>query len=213
MVQTPTYAVATWQKINNPKNNNIHIYLEGDGHAYNALGLPTNDPTPHSVLMKRLAVQDTFDNVVYMARPCQFIMDKHCTQQDWTTGRFAQRIIDAQTNAINQIAKDKQITLVGYSGGAMVSGLIIKQNPWMRFEKWITVAGVLDHQKWTNYFGDPPLTESLNMNTLPNVPQTHFIGARDKTVPYDLARQWAPIDTLIVIDNATHDNFDNLKLF
>lgn len=212
-IKTDSYEIAAWQKINNPKNNAIHIYIEGDGNSFDAYGQPTDDPTPRGTLVRDLAARDNFENVVYVARPCQFIMDDNCKEQDWTTGRFSQKIINAESDVIKQIAKNKHIVLVGYSGGAMVSGLVIKQNPKLKVDKWITIAGVLNHKKWTEYFGDEPLNESLNMDTLPNVTQVHFVGGRDKVVPYDLAKTWAKEDDIKLVPNANHDDFKNLKIF
>ena len=212
-VQTETYQIATWQKINAPEKDTIHIYIEGDGNSFDSYGMPTDDPTPRGTFVRDLATRDNFENVVYVARPCQFIMDERCSESDWTTGRFSQKIIASESMAIKQIAKNKKIILIGYSGGAMVSGLIIKQNPKLRVEKWITIAGVLNHKKWTEYFGDKPLSESLNMETLPNVQQTHFVGGRDEIVPYDLAKTWADGKDIKIIPNATHKDFKELKIF
>lgn len=212
-VDTGEYEIATWQKINNPKNSRIHIYIEGDGNAFDSYGQPTDNPTPHGTLVRDLAVSDTFDNVVYMVRPCQFIMSKSCSESDWTDGRFSQKIIDSESIVLQKIATNKKITLIGYSGGAMVSGLIIKQNPKLNFEKWITVAGVLNHKKWTDYFGDEPLIKSIDMEFLPDVAQKHFVGGRDNIVPPDLAKQWSKIEDIVIIDNATHDDFGKLKIF
>ncbi len=212
-IKTDNYEIATWQKIENPTNNHIHIYIEGDGYAFNAYGQPTSNPTPHGTFMRDLATHDNFDNVVYVARPCQFIMSDACSENDWTTGRFSQRIIDAQSRAIKQIAKNKKITLIGYSGGALVSGLIIEQHPELNIEKWITIAGVLNHEKWTTYFGDAPLTESVNLEQLPNVNQLHFVGGKDSVVPYELAKTWANEKDIKIIPNAEHTNFGNLNLF
>lgn len=212
-IKTESYEIATWQKINNPKGNHIHIYIEGDGMAFDAYGQPTDNPTPHGTFMRDLATNDKFENVVYIARPCQFIMDKNCSESDWTTGRFSQKIIDSESRAIKQIAKNKKIVLIGYSGGAMISGLIIKQNPQLKFENWITIAGVLNHKKWTEYFGDEALNESLNMDALPKVSQIHFVGGRDEIVPYDLAKTWADEKDIKIIPTATHDDFKELKIF
>ena len=117
LVDVGEYQIATWQKINNPNDSRVHIYIEGDGNAFDAYGQPTSDPTPCGTFVRDLAVRDNFANVIYMARPCQFIMDKNCSESDWTDGRFAQKIIDAESSAIKQIAKDDKITLIGYSGG------------------------------------------------------------------------------------------------
>lgn len=207
------YEFATWQKINNLSNNHIHIYIEGDGNAFNAYGQPTNDPTPRGTFVRDLATRDGAENVVYMARACQFIMNDKCDESDWTDGRFAQKIIDAQARAIKKISGNKKITIIGYSGGAMVSGLVIEQHPELNIEKWITIAGVLNHEQWTTYFDDAPLNKSLNLEKLPNVKQTHFVGGRDKIVPVELSKQWARESDIKIIPNATHNNFGNLKLF
>ena len=211
-INSGNYEIATWQKLNNPQNKNIHIYIEGDGHAFNAYGQPTSDPTPRGTFVMDLAVRDKFENVVYMARPCQFIKNDACTESDWTIGRFSQKIIDAQSNAIKQIARNRNITLIGYSGGALISGLVIEQNPKLKIENWITIAGVLNHEKWTKYFGDEPLTESLNMAKLPDVNQVHFVGEKDKIVPPELAKTWARVSDIKIIPNATHDDFGELNL-
>ena len=212
-IDTENYKIATWQKINNQKNNTVHIYIEGDGHSFDAYGQPTDDPTPQGNTLRKIAFDDDFDNVVYVARPCQFIMDKNCNESDWTNGRFSKKIIDSMANAIGQIAGNKQIVLVGYSGGAMVSGLVIQQNKNLKIKQWITVAGVLNHKKWTQYFGDAELDKSLNLNQLPNVKQKHFVGEKDNIVPYELATQWADAKDIVIIKNATHNKLDGLKIF
>ena len=212
-VKTEQYEIATWQKINNPENNKIHIYMEGDGNAFNAYGRPTSDPTPHGTLVRDMAARDNFDNVIYMARPCQFIIYASCEETDWTSGRFAQKIVDAESSVIKQIAGDKNITLIGYSGGAMISGLVIEQNPKLKIDKWITIAGVLNHEKWTQYFGDEKLTKSINLEKLPNVKQIHYIGEKDSVVPYELAKTWVKEKDIKIVPDATHTNFGNLNLF
>lgn len=207
------YEFATWQKINNPSNNHIHIYIEGDGHSFDAYGRPTNNPTPRGTLVRDLAARDSAENVVYMARACQFIMNDKCDESDWTDGRFSQKIIDNQARAIKKIAGNKKITIIGYSGGAMISGLIIEQNPELKIEKWITIAGVLNHEQWTKYFNDAPLSKSVNMNKLPAVKQLHLVGERDDVVPVELSKQWANESDIKIIPNTKHNDFGDLKLF
>lgn len=212
-VDAGEYEIATWQKINNPGDSHIHIYVEGDGNAFDVYGQPTDNPTPQGTLVRDLVARDDFENVVYVARPCQFIMNQNCSESDWTDGRFSQKIMDAESAVVKKVADGRKITLIGYSGGAMVSGLIIAQNPKLKIEKWITVAGVLDHKKWTDYFGDEPLAQSLNLSRLPNVSQKHFIGGRDTVVPIDLVKQWARCDDIVIVNSATHDDFGDLKIF
>lgn len=210
-IKTELFEIASWQKITD-NNAPIHIYIEGDGRAFNAHGVPTDNPTPHDTFMRDLAASDSSANVVYIARPCQFIMSPSCTQSDWTDGRFSTRIIDSMAAAISDVAGKRPIILIGYSGGAMISGLIIQQNPDMDVRQWITIAGVLNHSEWTNYFGDSPLTKSVDLDELPNIAQTHYVGQYDKTVPIALTRRVAHNDDIVIVPNATHSDFGELRL-
>ena len=208
-----TYTLATWQKITDDRGP-IYIFVEGDGNAFDYRGLPTKDPTPRGTFLRELAFNNKNKNVVYLARPCQYIKTQNCTQEDWSIGRFSPQIVEDSAQAIKQIAKNKEIILIGYSGGALLSGLIIKNYPEIKIKKWITVAGMLNHKDWTEYFGDDPLTKSLNLETLPEVPQVHYAGAKDKIVPLSLSEKWVKKEDLIIVPKATHTGpFDINKIF
>ena len=163
-VDSNNKTLATWQKISDDQHP-IHIYVEGDGHAFYANGRPTPDPTPQNSFVRKLAATDTAPNVVYIARPCQFVSDSNCDVSDWTNARFSQNNVNSMAGVIKQFAKNKPIIIIGYSGGALLTGLAIKQNPDIKVQKWITIAGVLNHHDWTEYFGDEPLDKSLDMDT------------------------------------------------
>ena len=213
-VHAGEYEIATYQKMTNQKSP-VHIYIEGDGRAFDANGQPTDDPTPRGTMMRSLAMRDNAPNVAYIARPCQFIMSPSCTTvHDWTDGRFSPRIIDTMSMVVRKIAGNRPIILIGYSGGAMVSGLVIEHNPKLPIQRWITIAGVLNHHKWTEYFGDAPLTKSLDLTQMPNVPATHFVGTRDKVVPMELTRDAVGnTGKIIEIPNATHTGFTDIDIF
>ncbi|MBP5485727.1 MAG: hypothetical protein J6Y07_03415 [Alphaproteobacteria bacterium] len=206
------FDIATYQKITDT-HAPVHIYIEGDGHAFDAYGTPTDDPTPRGTMLRDLAMRDTAANVIYMARPCQFIMSGNCTKKYWTDGRFAPVVVDAMGAAVTQVADGRQIVLVGYSGGAMVSGLVIKRNPGLPVKKWITIAGVLNHAGWTEYFGDAPLRTSLDLRNLPNVHALHYVGADDEVVPNALSQKWiGDSGKIVVIPNAGHEGFKDLDI-
>lgn len=215
IVVSPTspnlYSIATIQKITD-STAPIHIYIEGDGHAFDAFGQATGDPTPRTRTVRNMAMADKSPNVIYIARPCQFIMDAKCQETDWTTGRFSQTMVDSIAAAIKTIAGSRPVILIGYSGGAMISGLIIQNHSEINAIQWITLAGVLNHADWTQHFGDAPLMRSLNLNTLPRVPQVHYIAEHDKTVPNSLSRKWVKNEKIIVIPNATHNDLHIEKL-
>lgn len=210
-VAAGNYEIATYQKITD-KNAPVHIYIEGDGHAFNAYGAPTRDPTPRGKMMRNLAVRDLVANVVYMARPCQFIMSPACGDADWTDGRFSVKLVDAMAGAIKTVAAGRPVVLVGYSGGGLISGIIINRHPEIRVKKWVTIAGVPNHTAWTRYFGDDPLTKSLDLEKLPNVPAIHYIGARDRVVPQELSRKFWPAEQIVEIHGAGHTGFENLDI-
>ena len=205
------YSVATIQKITS-STAPVHIYIEGDGRAFNNRGQATYDPTPRSHFMRNMAESDTWPNVVYMARPCQFVMDNKCKASDWTDGRFSKQIVDSMAAAVKKVAASRPVILVGYSGGAMISGLIIQNHNDINVIQWITIAGVLNHSDWTEYFGDTPLSSSMNMNTLPHVSQVHYIAERDKIVPTVLSKKWIGKNKALLVLDANHDTIPIIKL-
>ena len=211
IIHTDEFDILTYARISDHPTP-IHIYLEGDGNSFDGYGIPTNDPTPRGTFLRDLSATDESPNVVYMARPCQFIMSPACDKTDWTTGRFSHQIIDATATAIRKIAKNRPVILIGYSGGAMISGLVIQHAPDINVQKWITIAGVLNHADWTAHFGDAPLLGSENLTALPPVPQIHYIADHDRVVPNELSRKWVPEHNLVTIPNSTHNRFENLKL-
>ena len=210
-VNAGQYQIAVYQRLTDKKAP-VHIYIEGDGYAFDAWGRPTDNPTPRGTFVRDLVVRDSAKNVVYIARPCQYVLSSACERSDWTDGRFSQEIVDAMADVIKQVAKSRPVILIGYSGGAMVSGLVIAQNPDIDVKKWITIAGVLNHAEWTEYFGDAPLSASVDMAELPDVLQMHYIAYGDKVVPNRLSRQWVSSDKLTVVSGATHAYFPNMIL-
>jgi len=204
-VKTDDYVLASWQKIKDP-DSLVKIYIEGDGHAYNSNGYPSDDPTPRSSFLRNLAFNDTAENVVYLARPCQYIKNDDDNYIDWTTGRFSLKIVNNMAQAIKQIADGKNVILIGYSGGALLCGIIINEyQQELKVVKWVTIAGLLNHTRWTKHFGYDSLKSSLDLNTIPNIPQTHYIGKKDTVVPYWLTLQCVDENDCVIIENATHN--------
>ncbi len=208
-VKTQDYTLTLWQK-QTDDSSPVRIYLEGDGHAFNYAGQPTSDPTPKGDFLRKIAFNDPNPNVVYLARPCQYMMDESCTQKDWTTGRFSQKIIDSVSLAIQKIADNRPVILIGYSGGALLGGLVIRQKPKIKVQKWITLAGVLNHTQWTQDLKLPPLSDSVDLDELPQVNQHHYVGAGDKIVSADLTQKITQNQNLTIIPGATHTSgFDD----
>lgn len=208
-IPTDSFTIATWQKINNPASP-YKIYIEGDGHAFNAHGYPTQDPTPKGTLMRELAFNDKHDNVIYLSRPCQYIKSPPCSQKYWTTARFAPEIIEAEYHAIKQITKNNFIILIGFSGGAQVAGLLAVNKPDLKVKKIITIAGNLDHQAWTEYHNLNPLNESLNLadyyDDFVKIPQTHYVGEDDNVVLSHLFQHFIKDKvSVVIVPRASHN--------
>lgn len=208
-IPTRNFILASWQKITEPSGV-YKIYIEGDGYAFNAHGRATQDPTPRGTLVRELAFGDSSTNVIYLARPCQYVKSPVCSKRHWTTARFAPEIINAEYEAIKQIVGDNPVILIGFSGGAQVAGLIASAKPGLNVKKIITIAGNLDHLAWTQYHNLPSLNESMNLESyrkqFAQIPQIHYVGSNDEVMPPILAREFVGNDDLVVeVEEASHN--------
>ncbi len=127
----------------------LHVYIEGDGHAWENTRTPSSDPTPHSDVTLRLAAADpTACAVLYLARPCQYtrVLSPACATRYWTDARFAPEVISATNAAIDRAKAQtgaQRVVLVGFSGGGAVAVLAATLRDDVAFLG--TVAGNLDH--------------------------------------------------------------------
>ncbi len=209
-IKTQYFDIASWQKITEP-DGIYKIYIEGDGYAFNAHGHPTQDPTPKGELVRELAFGDNSPNVIYLARPCQYVKSQICSQRHWTTARFAPEVINAEYEAIKSIVGNNPVVLIGFSGGAQVAGLVATAKSGLNVKKIITIAGNLDHLAWTQYHNLPPLNESLNLTDyseqFAKIPQVHYVGSGDKVIPPRLIKDFVGKDVeVIVVNGATHNS-------
>ena len=169
----------------------IAIYIEGDGQGWLTRTQPSSNPTPRNPLALRLAAIDKGENVVYIARPCQYIALKHeklCHVPYWTHKRFAKEVILSVGEAIDTMvskAKAKNIHLVGYSGGGAVVAMVAAKRRDVASIR--TVAGYMDHVALNRKANVSPLIGSLDplkaAPRLKTIPQVHYIGRKDKRVP------------------------------
>ena len=187
------FDVRVYSRVDNP-GGVLHVYFEGDGAAFSRYGV-SDDPTPRNPLALKLAALDPADNVAYIARPCQFVMSPKCHQGHWTTSRYAPDIIAASQDALQYVmgaASPKEIHMFGFSGGANVAGLITARRSDVTSLR--TIAGNLDHVTLMARKRVRALSESLNVadeaRQIAHVPQIHFVGEDDKTVPVWVAQSY-----------------------
>ena len=177
----------------------LSVYIEGDGYAYISRQRLNDDPTPRDPLALDLATRDPAPNVVYLARPCQYVTGpqrRHCEPAYWSVARYAENVI-ASTNAVidQLVAKSgaRGVRLYGHSGGATVALLVAaRRNDVLSV---MSVAGLLDTEAWTRMDGLAPLIYSLNpadmAQRLADIPQVHLLGADDDVISPAVARSYA----------------------
>lgn len=184
----------------------VSVYIEGDGYAYAGRHRVSSNPTPKNPMGLKLALVDTFPNVIYIARPCQYIQlkdDPNCHQDYWTTKRYSIEVMDATNEAINILKHKlgfKQIRLIGYSGGGTVAAILAAtRNDVVDLR---TVAGNLDIELFARHHEVTPLTGSMNpidfANALINIPQVHYVGKKDDIITETISNSY--LDKLMEYD-------------
>lgn len=194
---TETFTLRAWQRISDP-NQPVRVYIEGDGFAWVSRSRPSDDPTPRQPTGLMLAAADPSANVLYLARPCQFIgppMPANCHSTWWTDNRFSPGVVQAMDEALSQALAPwpgMQIELVGYSGGGGIAALIAARRHDVRSLR--TVAGNLDVAYVNAVHHVSPMPQALSAidaaSQLADLPQIHFVGGADTTVPPEVAKRF-----------------------
>ncbi|MGZ5817508.1 MAG: alpha/beta hydrolase family protein [Burkholderiaceae bacterium] len=197
----------------------LTIYIEGDGFAWRSRNEPSDDPTPHKALGLALAAADPAANVVYLARPCQFTpmtANPRCDAAYWTGKRYAEEVVAAMNQAVTHYVKQtsgQRIALVGYSGGGALAVLIAARRNDVATLR--TVAGNLDHLEINRLHKVSAMPKSLNAidvaHQIAGIPQIHFSGASDATVPPSIAIRFAAAaggncTQTRIVDGMSHDS-------
>ena len=215
-IKTTTFTLKGYFRFTN-SNLPLVVYIEGDGQAYLNRNMPSSNPTPRDPLGLKLAGIDHGANVLYLARPCQYVKIKSerlCKTPYWTQKRFSKKVILAVNEALDKtITKTKfeGIHLVGYSGGGAVVALIAaSRNDVLSLR---TLAGYMDHVSLNKKVGVSPLKGSLDpikvAHKLKSIPQIHYSGKKDKVIPNWVAKNFAHAVgnnncTFTRLTNATH---------
>ncbi len=213
------FALVAYERMGSP-GVPLNIYIEGDGFAWTSRRRQSDDPTPTDPVALRLAIQDPSANVVYLARPCQYIPKaerNRCQEHHWSTNRFSEPMIAAMDQAIDDLvarAATTGVNLIGYSGGGAVAALVAARRQDVQTLR--TVAGNLDLTAFTAYHNTTPLAGSLNpsdfASELASLPQRHFIVEDDRIVPRKIVRKYLsrmPNQNCVgvtSVENATHQS-------
>lgn len=213
---TRLFAIQGYQRIK-PCATSLVVYLEGDGAAWNNRHTIASEPTPRNPIALQLAALDPADNILYLARPCQYLTGPTCTKKYWTSHRYSPEIKQAINQAITEVTDRypiTNITLIGYSGGGVLASLIAAQRT--DVTGIITIAANLDIDFWTKLHHVTPLWGSENPCTyaeeLQHIPQIHIIGGNDDIVPVEVVKSYLHClptklnTTITVIPNLSHNS-------
>lgn len=198
-----------------PLNRPLRVYLEGDGHAWATASQPSLDPSPHELLVARLALDDPQPSA-YLGRPCQFFAAEPCRPTLWTARRYAPEVLHSLDQALDGLKArygTTQFELIGYSGGATLALLLAATRS--DVVQVQTLAGNLSPRLWSEMRHLTPLTGSLEpldyRKRLAHLPQRHLVGLDDRVVPPDLVQRYhralgdAPCLSVIDFPGVSHD--------
>ncbi len=176
----------------------VHVYIEGDGHAWRTRTQPSRDPTPRRPVALELALADPSAAVVYLGRPCQYATAaelERCDAAFWTSRRYSALVVEAYAALLDALAAQSpraRFGLVGFSGGAAIAALLAARRDdidWL-----VTVAGNLDTEAWAAHHAVAALDGSLNpaagAHGLRDLAQVHLFGADDRVVPRATAERF-----------------------
>jgi predicted alpha/beta hydrolase family esterase len=202
------YRQGTWDK-----SSPVHVYLEGDGLPWVTRTRIARDPTPRTPLALHLMSRDP-GPALYIGRPCYHGLAESpdCSPWLWTNGRYSEEVVKSMAAALRRALgpdSEREVTLIGYSGGGVLAMLIAARTE--QVAAVVTIAANLDIAAWADHHGYSRLLGSLNPATQPPLParirQIHLAGERDIRVPAHLsepavARQ--PNARLVVVPNFGH---------
>ena len=192
------FSLTTFERVQ-PGESAVNIYIEGDGLAWIDRRTPSINPTPTDPVALRLAAADPSNNVIYLARPCQYSMladGKRCPQKYWTSHRFAPEVLEAMNIALNKLKQQYGFTginLIGYSGGANLAALIAASRGDVVSLR--TVAGNLNNSLLNSMHKVSPMPNSLDAidvaHSLVRLPQHHFYSTNDNVISPEIAYSFA----------------------
>ena len=213
-IATDDFLLTTYQRFDATSDNKqMVVYIEGDGMAWISRDQLSSNPTPVQPVALKLASIDTNINVLYVARPCQYLWPQkmnRCSSKYWSNKRGSEEVISSINQAIS-IVKQKQnissIRLIGYSGGGGIAALIADRRA--DVSEFVSVSGNLNYKLFTQTHNLSPMNGSIDPITVANqigsIPQIHYVGADDKIIPKQIALSFS--DKVKVISDVSHDNW------
>jgi hypothetical protein len=215
LVKGGDFWLTTYQRISN-KSLPYVFYIEGDGYAFSSKYSISENPTPSSPMLLKLAALDDRPNVVYIARPCQYTPISYnptCNQSYWTDKRMSKKMVDSINEVIETLNHDTPFNLVGFSGGGGIAVLIAAQNN--NVKDIITLSGNLDHVSFNKFHNARPMIGSLNpidyAARIAKIPQLHVSGGKDNITPPFIADKYVKASNSTCVHQAIFDHARHQK--
>lgn len=185
-IETENYlTLNVWEKDTIKKGQILRLYIEGDG-----------NPNPGDKIALYYAEQDPYDNVIYIARPCQWSNDKICKKNPklYQEQRFHPEILREMEELISYLIRKYQakgIELIGYDGGGLVAMEIATH---IQTKRVITIAGILDLNAYVHYNDVAEMPDAFNpadkLGVLSDIEQIHYVGTLDEITPARVAERF-----------------------
>ncbi len=192
VIAADPFALTVFERIHK-RHAPATIYIEGDNVKF------SNNPTPYNPVGLALASLDKSNNVISMARPCQYsaMLDrsKTCWIAETWEHKFSKEVIQSYQIAINEIINRYDIEgihLIGYAGGATIAAALAASRKDVLSLR--TIAGNLDTDLYTKNHELNAFNNAMNPTKfaakLRNTPQIHFIGEQDEIISPALLRNF-----------------------
>ncbi len=193
-VATADFNILTYYKVTDTTKP-LNIYIEGDGYAMRSREVVSDNPTPINPVSLKIAAVSHAENILYIARPCQYVnldLEKNCSDLYWTDARYSKKVVDAVDAVINFYQKKyaiAKINLFGFSGGGAIAVLVAAQRN--DIAKITTIAAALNHSELSKAHNTLPIAQSLDpidfVTKVCAIEQTHMAGSDDEVVlPYTI---------------------------
>lgn len=207
IIETEHLSFYTMEKEDMKKGNPIRFYIEGDG-----------TPNPSAPVALKMAEQDSYPNIVYLTRPCQYSENDLCQNKAlYKEARFHKEIVqEMEELSLYFIQKYKapSVEFVGYDGGGTMALLLSSRIPITT--QVITVAGLLNTSSQTDLHED---TVHINeqKDILARIPQVHYVGGKDTVATRRAAERFVarlknPKSAKVkVLPNMTHTGWEKVS--
>ena len=212
-IETEYFTFSVWEKDTLQKGQTLRLYIEGDG-----------TPNPTDKIALYYAQNDPSDNVIYIARPCQWSKDKICKTKPeiYKNQRFHPEVLREIEELVTYLIrkhKAKDVELIGYDGGGLVAMEIATH---IQTSQVITIAGILDLKSYIYNNELQEMPDAFNpadkISVLADVKQIHYVGTKDEVTPARVAERFVAkmnnpkSATVKRVKGINHTNWKGVKL-